>query len=207
MLLLSQSCPFPQGHASLKERNSLNQIVNCFSWLIGEPQFCPAFLYTRPLQRIATSILNDDSHPLYSDFKLLLSGRRFLVPRCRKKRQKNSFVPAAITSVSFRTFLAVGAGMSEQQMLYSCCRANPTLEMLFTCLLAYIFLSSHLFRSVKCFSLIAPVARMELRQPLIRVLRSGFLGPITDYWKQYRSIRSPGLFEAFYLSCHIFIIY
>ena len=40
-----------------------------------------ASLYKRQIQRAAESILNDDFHPLLSDFKLLPSGWRFLVPK------------------------------------------------------------------------------------------------------------------------------
>lgn len=55
--------------------------------LIGVSQFSPVSLYSRQLQRITGSILNDDAHPLHSEFQLLPSRPRY----------KNSFVPAAIT--------------------------------------------------------------------------------------------------------------
>ena len=48
-------------------------------------------LYTRQVQRIASSISNDDSHPLPSS-----PGRRFTVPRGKTKHYRNSFVPSAI---------------------------------------------------------------------------------------------------------------
>ncbi len=67
------------------------------SRLVGESQLDPTSLYTRQLQRMATSILNDDSDPLHSEFQVLPSGRRFLIPRCKTKRHKNNFVPAVLT--------------------------------------------------------------------------------------------------------------
>ncbi len=88
------------GHISSKERNALNQIVKWFSRLIGEVQLSPASLYYRQLQRIASSILNDDSHPLHCEFQLLPSRRRYLVTKCKTKRYRNSFVPAAIIKLN-----------------------------------------------------------------------------------------------------------
>jgi len=85
------------GNLSLKNKNSLNQIVKWSSRLIGEPQLNVETLYTKQLQRISGLILNDSSHPLHTEFQLLPSGRRFISPRCRTKRHKNSFVLAAIT--------------------------------------------------------------------------------------------------------------
>ncbi len=58
-------------------------------------------LYTRQVERITGSILNDDSQPLHSEFQLFPSERRFVTPhKCRTKRYKNSFVPAAITQMN-----------------------------------------------------------------------------------------------------------
>ncbi len=88
------------GNLSVKNKNSLSQIVRWSSKLIGESQLSPASLYTRQLQRMTNSILNDDTHPLNDEFKLLPSRRRFVFPYCRTKRYKNSFVPAAITQLN-----------------------------------------------------------------------------------------------------------
>ena len=85
------------GSLSIKNRNSLNQVVKWSSKLIGETHLNPASLYTRQVQRITESILNHRLHPLHKEFQLLPSGKRFLVPRFKTKRFKNSFVPAAIT--------------------------------------------------------------------------------------------------------------
>ena len=62
------------SNLSLKNKNSLNQIVRRASQLIGEPQLNPESLYTRQLQRLAGSILEDRSHPLNGEFQPLPSG-------------------------------------------------------------------------------------------------------------------------------------
>ena len=85
------------GNLTLKNKNSLNQIVKWSSRLIGEQQPNVETLYTKQVQRLTSSILNDSSHSLHTEFQLLPSGRRFIIPRCKTKRHKNSFVPAAIT--------------------------------------------------------------------------------------------------------------
>ena len=57
--------------------NSLNQVVKWSSKLIGESQLNPASLYTRQVQRVVSSILNDCLHPLHIEFQLLPSGKGF----------------------------------------------------------------------------------------------------------------------------------
>ena len=85
------------GNLTLKNRNSLSQIVKWSSRLIGEPQLN---LETLSLRRLSSSIWDDDSHPLHSEFKLLPSGQRLLVPKSKTKRYKNSFIPAAIAQIN-----------------------------------------------------------------------------------------------------------
>lgn len=88
------------SNLSLKNKNSLNQIVRWASKLIGQPQLNLEPLYNGQLLRLAGSILNDPSHPLYSEFQPLPSGRRFKMPVCKTKRYRNSFVPAAIKALN-----------------------------------------------------------------------------------------------------------
>lgn len=70
----------------LKQRSSLYQMMKWSDRLIGEPQLCLESLYTKELQQLASSIPNDVSHPLASEFQRLSSGRRFVVPRTRTTR-------------------------------------------------------------------------------------------------------------------------
>lgn len=59
---------------------------------IHAPLFC--FLLHRVGDtKAAQAILSDYTHPLYAEYKLLPSGRRYALPRCRIIRPKNSFVP------------------------------------------------------------------------------------------------------------------
>ena len=98
--VLSFSTVVWYGHISLKAKNQLDQIVKWSGRLIGESKPGVASLYTKQLQRMAFSILHDDSHPLHSEFQLLPSARRYKVPRCRTKRYKSSFVPNAINMIN-----------------------------------------------------------------------------------------------------------
>ena len=81
------------GNLPLKERKLLNHIIKWSGRLIGETQLS---LNTKQLRRPASSISNDICHPLVSEFQLLPSGWRFIVPRSRTTRYRNSFVPAAV---------------------------------------------------------------------------------------------------------------
>lgn len=85
------------GNLSLKEQNSLNQIIKWSSRLIGEPQLSLESLYSRQLQQIASSILSDDSHPLVSEFQHMPLGRRLRVPRSKTTCYRNSFAPTAVS--------------------------------------------------------------------------------------------------------------
>lgn len=84
------------GNLPLKERKLLNHIIKWSGRLIGETQLSLESLYTKQLRRLASSISNDICHPLVSEFQLLPSGWRFIVPRSRTTRYRNSFVPAAV---------------------------------------------------------------------------------------------------------------
>lgn len=88
------------GQITLRQRKSLEQVIKWSSRLLGESQLSLAALYSRQVQRVVTSILNDDSHPLHCHFRLLPSGRRFVVPRCKTQRYRNSFVPAAVIELN-----------------------------------------------------------------------------------------------------------
>ena len=83
------------GNLSLQDKNSLNQIIKWAGRLIGKSQLMFS-LYDTQLQRKATCILKDGSHPLHGEFQLLRSGRHFVVPKGRTKQYRKSFVPTAI---------------------------------------------------------------------------------------------------------------
>lgn len=72
-----------------------NQIMKWSSRLIGESQLSLQPLYARQLQRLASSICSDDSHPLASEFQHMPSAGRFRVSRAKTTHYKNSFVPVS----------------------------------------------------------------------------------------------------------------
>lgn len=90
------------GNVSLRDKNSLQQVVKWVGRLVGQPQLCLSELYAEQLQRKVSSILQDCTHPLYGEFLLHRSGRRYVVPKGRTKRYRDSFVPAAIALLNKR---------------------------------------------------------------------------------------------------------
>ena len=92
------------GPLTVKNKNSLNQIVNWASKLIGgEHQLNLSTLYSTQLHRKAAIVSEDCSHPLYGEFLLLHSGCRFLAPKRHTKRDANTFIPAAISFLNETT--------------------------------------------------------------------------------------------------------
>ena len=94
--VLSFSIGVWYGSLSVKNKNSLNQIVRWASRIIGVNQKNLGSIYTNQLYRKASTVLSDLSHPLRIDFKLLPSGCRFAASRWKTRRYRNTFVPAAI---------------------------------------------------------------------------------------------------------------
>ncbi len=88
------------GNLTLKDKNSLNQVIKWAGRLIGEPQLTMSALYDTQLQRKASCILEDCSHPLHGEFQLLPSGCRYVLPRSRTKGYRSSFVPTAIAMLN-----------------------------------------------------------------------------------------------------------
>ena len=50
----------------------------------------------RQIENLADKIISDPNHFLHNEYKLLPSGRRYLIPRFKTKRASNSFVPYSI---------------------------------------------------------------------------------------------------------------
>ena len=88
------------GHLTLANRNKLNRIVKTAGKIAGCLQKSLDDLYRTAVQRKALSIINDETHPLHTEFELLPSGRRYRVPLARKKIYKSSFIPNAISVVN-----------------------------------------------------------------------------------------------------------
>ena len=82
---------------TVTEKSKLNRIVNISSKIVGEPQMPLSMLYNKALSRQAKHCTNDSTHPLFSEFSLMPSGRRYRMPLSRKCIFKKSFVPSAIS--------------------------------------------------------------------------------------------------------------
>lgn len=84
------------GHLTQANKNKLNRIINRAGKIVGRQQTSLDCLYNTAVQRKALAIIRDETHPLYSEFELLPSGRRYRVPLTKKKIYKGSFIPNAI---------------------------------------------------------------------------------------------------------------
>lgn len=84
------------GLLTIKNKSRLRGIVRVCSKIAGLNLNDLTELHILRTLGKARSLLSDQSHPLAGQFVLLPSGRRYILPRCRTNRLKNSFVPVAI---------------------------------------------------------------------------------------------------------------
>ena len=80
----------------MKNKNVLCKVVNVCCNVTGKKQASLHELYECCVVRKAQSVLNDNSHVLAQHYKLLVSGRRFRVPRHKTLRAGNSFIPCSV---------------------------------------------------------------------------------------------------------------
>ena len=95
VLSFSLTCWF--GNLTVQCKNKLGKIVNICSKIIGVQQTSLSTLYKKQVLNKANSIVRNHHHPLYQEFKLLPSCRRYRVPRTRTNRSKHSFIPTAVS--------------------------------------------------------------------------------------------------------------
>ena len=81
---------------TVKDRNSLNSIVNICSKITGVKQRDLNYFCNRQIIKKAAGILASSGHVLKSEFSVLPSGRRYALPACRTNRHSKSFIPSAI---------------------------------------------------------------------------------------------------------------
>ena len=94
LLTFSSVCWF--NSLSMKDRNSLNNIVNVCSKIIGAKQRPLCSLWEHQVRQKAKSILSQPDHVLSGQFSLMPSGRRYRVPVWRTGRYSRSFIPSAV---------------------------------------------------------------------------------------------------------------
>lgn len=83
------------GHLDVKSKGKLMRVVKTASKIIGKPQMPLSDRHVLSTKKKALDITRDPSHPLYKQFEVLPSGRRFRLPRTTKNIYKKSFVPNA----------------------------------------------------------------------------------------------------------------
>ena len=77
-------------------RNRLLKIANTASKIIGLPVPSVTEITNRAVLRKAVAVSTDPSHPLYDEFEVMPSGRRYRTAKCSKVKFRNSFIPNAV---------------------------------------------------------------------------------------------------------------
>ena len=81
------------GCLSVALKSQMLQQLNICSKIVGQPlQELYASTYDNSMLRLAKNITSNTSHVLYSEYRLLPSGRRYEVPLFKKVRLKKYFV-------------------------------------------------------------------------------------------------------------------
>ncbi len=83
--VLTFHLPVWYEHLNCRLKNKLSRIVSSANKIIGRPQNQLTQLYVERTKKKTRVILADGSHPLFSQFELLKSGRRYRVPLAKKK--------------------------------------------------------------------------------------------------------------------------
>ena len=95
--VLMFNCTVWFGNLTGKRKNRLTSIVHQAEKVIGVKLYSLQDLYTKACGRKAVKIVADPEHPLFPQFKLLKSGRRYDVPPAKKNLFKKSFLPNAVS--------------------------------------------------------------------------------------------------------------
>ena len=83
------------GSLSLVNKNRLHKIINVSSKIAGVRLESMTSMYETRVLRKGKSIARDRTHPLYCQYNLLPSGRRYEVPALQA-RASRTFVPTSI---------------------------------------------------------------------------------------------------------------
>jgi hypothetical protein len=85
---------------SATEKNKILKIANTASKIISLPVPNISDINQKALLRKARAVSADPTHPLHEEFELLPSQTRWRVPKGKKVKFRNSFVPAAINCLN-----------------------------------------------------------------------------------------------------------
>ncbi|KAJ0066452.1 hypothetical protein NL108_013223 [Boleophthalmus pectinirostris] len=81
---------------SVKDKNSLNQIVKVCSKISGVQMEDLASVWRHRVLQKTKAILSQPNHVLHSQFMKMPSGRRYVTPQQKTNRYAKSFIPSAI---------------------------------------------------------------------------------------------------------------
>jgi len=81
---------------SLQNRNKLSKIIHICEKIANSPFEPLPYIHERRVLSLADKILDDPSHALHNQYKILPSGRRYIVPLLKTNRSKKSFIPLSI---------------------------------------------------------------------------------------------------------------
>ena len=84
------------GALSVQNKNKLDRVVKLGGKITGEAMCSITHMSDQYTRNLAQKIIADQLHPLWSEYALLPSGRRYCMPRTRTKRCITSFVPRSI---------------------------------------------------------------------------------------------------------------
>ena len=85
---------------STTDRNKIMKISSAAEKIYGRKNPTLNSLVEKATVRKAESIVKNPDHPLYDEFDLLSSGRRYRTIKCKKAKFSRSFVPSAIKTLN-----------------------------------------------------------------------------------------------------------
>uniref|UniRef100_A0A3B1IGL0 Reverse transcriptase domain-containing protein n=1 Tax=Astyanax mexicanus TaxID=7994 RepID=A0A3B1IGL0_ASTMX len=88
------------GAATKQDKNRLQRTIRTAAKIIGTHLPSLQELYSGRIRKRAENIIKDPTHPAYTLFNLLPSGRRYRSLQTKTTRHKNSFFPMAITCLN-----------------------------------------------------------------------------------------------------------
>lgn len=88
------------GGLPLTSKGRLSKLVNVAAKVVGVHLTQLHDVYAKRVMSKAKQILKYPDHPLFGEFSLLPSGRRFRIPTVRTRRARDSFISVAIRSLN-----------------------------------------------------------------------------------------------------------
>ena len=82
--------------ASVMDKKQVDKIRKVAQKIIGSPVTTLNDIYDTKIMCKVKSVINDTSHPLYSCYQWLPSGKRLRSVTCKTKRHAESFVPKSV---------------------------------------------------------------------------------------------------------------